>query len=231
MKLLVTLLLYFYCGAAFTQPRYNARLLDSLAFIAHTQTPAKHFATLYYQAIEITNRYADKQPDSVKNFIFGFEALFAPVFSNSYKNYINKTPQVFYWQQYYADTNLNDLQYKFIGMAAHINGDMAVALAGRYGYDTLKKYRRPLIRFQKALNTFFDSIYITSRRYKKLNRLHFITLGLDKAIGKAMVLHWRKKQVRLALLYYTNPPKYAAKRRRLEKKMLRLRKFAIEWIK
>lgn len=231
MKIIITAACAILSVTAYTQPRYNAALLDTLQTIASTQTPARHFAQLYYQAIEITNKYAADKPDSVRHFIFGFEAAFAPVFFTSYKNYISHTPQIPAWEQYYKDTAMNELQYKFIGMNAHINGDMCRALKDTYCYDTLQKYKLHLIRFQEVLNTFFDSVYVASSEYKKLNRLHFLTIGLDRAIGKKMLLHWRKKQVQMAMLYYTNPRRFERNSKRVKRRMQRWDRFAARWIK
>lgn len=231
MKFLVVLTITILSVTAFAQPKYNACLLDTLQQIAATNTPAKYFAKLYYNAIEITNHYAATQPDSVRKFIFGFESLFAPAFFTSYRNFIAHQPQVFGWQRYYADTTLNELQYQFMGMNAHINGDMWLALKDKYSYDTLNKYRQPLLRFQKTLNTFFDSIYATSGRYKKIQRLHFLTLGTDKITGRRMIFRWRKRQVQTALLFYNNPKKCERKLRHIKKRMLHYDSFALHWIK
>lgn len=219
------------CSLSFSaQPKYNVNLLDTLQQISHTQTPARHFAKLYYRAIEITNAFADTLPENEKQFIFGFESDFAPAFFRSYKNYIAQQPQEFSWQQYYADNSLNELQYKFMGMNAHINGDMWVALKDKYSYDSLVKYQTVLIRFQRALNTYFDSIYITSGSYKKIQRLHLYTLGADKYIGRQMILHWRKRQYRLSLLFYTNPVRGERKWKYIQKRMLHYNRFAKKWI-
>jgi hypothetical protein len=104
MKFLVTIFCAVFFVNVFAQPRYNAPLLDTLQEIARSNTPSKYFAPLYYKAIEITNRYAVTKPDSVKQFIFGFESLFAPAFFRSYRNYLTQQPQEFSWQHYYADT-------------------------------------------------------------------------------------------------------------------------------
>jgi Family of unknown function (DUF5995) len=231
MKLWAIIFCTFFFVKVFAQPRYNAPLLDTLQEIIKSNTPSKYFARLYYKAIENTNRYAVTKPDSVKQFIFGFESLFAPTFFKSYYNFITHQPQELSWQQYYANTGLNELQYQFMGMNAHINGDMWLALKDKYGYDTLKKYKQPLLQFQKALNTFFDSIYIVSGKYKKIKHLHFFTFGADKIMGRQMILNWRKRQVQLALLFYSNPTKCKRKLRRVKKKMQHYDKFAIHWIK
>lgn len=230
-KTLLLLVTMLFSVGIFAQQKYNAALLDTLQQIAGTSTPSKHFAGLYYRAVETTNKYAAKQPENIRKFIFGFESSFAPAFFRSYQDFITGKPQIFNWQPYYADTALNTLQYEFIGMNAHINGDMWLALKERYGFDTLKKYRKPLIKFQKALNTFFDSIYVTTGQYKKLKRLHLLTLGLDKVIGRKMLLHWRKRQVQLALLFYTDPKKCDRKWKRTQHKMQRWNRFAVNWIK
>lgn len=110
MKWLVAILFIAGSSPAIAQIMYNAALLGTLAFIANTNTPAKHFARLYYKAVEITNKYAEQQPDSVRNFVFGYESLFGPAFTNAYQNFVTHAPQTFFWQQYYKDSTLNELQ-------------------------------------------------------------------------------------------------------------------------
>ncbi len=231
MKSLFTFI--FICLSLFAtaQPKYNTNLLDTLDLIAHSTTPARHFAKLYYRVIEITNAFADTFSENDKQFIFGFESYFGPAFFRSYKNYITKQPQEFSWQRYYADSTMNELQYQFTGMNAHINGDMWRALKDKYPYDTLVKYRSTLIRFQKVLNNYFDSIYTGSGRYKKVRRLHWYTLGMDKYIGHYLILHWRKRQDRLAQLFYTDPKRGERKWRYIQKRMLHYDRFAKKWIR
>lgn len=231
IRILLLLAIMFFSVELFAQQKYNAALLDTLQQIAGTNTLSKHFAQLYYRAIEATNRYSAKQTENIRRFIFGFESSFAPAFFRSYQDLVTSKPQIFNWQPYYADSTFNPLQYEFIGMNAHINGDMWQALKERYDFDTLEKYRKPLIKFQKALNTFFDSIYVTTGQYKKLKRLHLLTLGLDKVIGRKMLLHWRKRQVQLALLFYSDPKKCERKWKRTQYKMQRWNRFAVNWIK
>jgi hypothetical protein len=230
MKFLVTIGIIFLCNKLVAQRIYNANLLDTLQQISKTNTPAKYFAKLYYNAIAITNVYAATKPDSVRAFIFGFESVFAPTFFKSYRDFIAHKPQVFAWQRYYADTSLNELQYQFMGMNAHINGDMWLALKDKYSYDTLKKYRQSLLQFQKTLNVFFDSIYISSKGYKKIKWLHLLTLGTDRIIGRRLILHWRKRQGQMALLFYSAPKKCVRKQTYLKKRMIHYDQFAVNWI-
>lgn len=209
------------------QPVYNKPLLDSLQLLRQGNSPARHFAALYYQAVEITNKRLALQPDSVKNFVCGFEAAFGPIFLHARQDNTGDTNA---WKYYYADTAYNLLQYQFIGMNVHINGDMWLALKGRYNYDTLKKYKRPLLKFQRALNTFFDSMYVTTRKFRKLQSLHYLTLGLDKPLGRLIIYHWRKKQVQLAMLYYRNPCKWRRKLTQSQRRIRRWNRFVAKWI-
>lgn len=230
MRFVLLICFTAHSNVAESQPRYNAALLDTLVEISKSPTPARYFAKLYFNAIETTNQYISTKPDSVKKFICGFESSFAPAFFRSYNNYINRREQEIGWREYYKDTSLNRLQYEFIGMNAHVNADMAIALHNTYDYDTLKKYKKQIIRFQHVLNKYFDSIYNTTGAYPKIKKLHLFTLGLDRSAGKKMILSWRKRQVRLALLYFTNPDKYKSNMYRLQKKRARWNRFAHKWI-
>jgi hypothetical protein len=222
----------FYANIIASQtPRYNAQLLDTLQHINNTETPSKHFAKMYYQAIEITNTYANTQPENVKRFIFGFESAFGPLFFKAHNAHVQKTVIPITWQQYYKHTNHSELYYQFVGMNAHINGDMWHALVDAYTVDTLLYYKKQLLDFQTAFNTFFDSIYSTTKKYKKLKRLHTLTLGLDKAYGRKMVYRWRKRQVLMAIWYYNNPKKWKRKHKKLLRKKAFWDRYANRWLK
>ncbi|MEP6676103.1 MAG: DUF5995 family protein [Ferruginibacter sp.] len=230
MKLFFAIIFYSAFAVTQAQLRYNNEILDTLEQIAATKTVSVNFARLYHNAIEKTNLYAKDQPENIRQFIFGFETAFSQRFIKAHQHFMQHQSQDFSWQYYYSDTSLNELQYQFIGMNAHINGDMWQALKDKYSYDTLRKYKRPLIKFQQALNIFFDSVYTTTGKYKKIKHLHEFTLGLDKAMGRRMVLQWRKRQVKMAMLFYRKPKKCARKWNHLQKQMLRWDERAVNWI-
>ncbi len=231
MKLYFLILALFFSNRLPAQFRYNAALLDTLQQIACTPGTAKYFARLYYKVVETTNCYLARLPQPERQFITGFETVFAQVFFRSYGDDTARRRQQFSWQQYYAGEDLNELQYQFMGMNAHINGDMWMALKNAHGYDTLKKYGATLLRFQKELNVYFDSMYNNCKGYAKVKRLHTCTLGMDRFIGRQMLLHWRKRQLRLANLFYTHPNRCQRKWERLKKKMLRYNRFAKRWLR
>ena len=203
-------------------------ILDSLEQIGKSKNISSHFAQLYYTTTFWVNDYAGRQPDNVKQFIFKFESQFAKLFFEAHNNYINNKLQNFIWQRYYADTALNELQYKFMGLNAHINGDMWLVLKNNFSYDTVKKHKRSLLKFQKIINGIYDSIYATTSNHKKIKRLHFYTLGIDKYYGKRMMLSWRRRQIKLAMFWYKNPSRFNRKWLRIQNKMKRVDKFSLK---
>ncbi|MBS1511542.1 MAG: hypothetical protein JST86_11915 [Bacteroidetes bacterium] len=213
------------------QKRFNDALLDTLEHIAAQETPAKYFAQLYHGIIEKTNDYAATLPDSVQRFVFRFESLFAPFFFQSYNKYIHHEQPDAPWVRYFDSVPKNPLQYMFIGMNAHINGDMCLALVNQFSYDTIKKYRVPLLHFQSVLNAYFDSVYTGGWHYHRVCELNLLSFGADRQLGKYMISHWRKRQERLALLYYSHPLRYQRKNKRLVKKMQSYDVFALKWIR
>jgi hypothetical protein len=228
----VVIILYIIsCCTLYAQEVHNKPLLDTLQQIKSNITIAKHFADLYYEAIVITNKQLQTGAPNEIVFIEKFESQFAPLFFKQYDNYIEHNTINNVWNYYFDNKSLNDLQYKFIGMNAHINGDMAIALVNAHSLDSLKKHKNYLLKFQKTYNQFFDSILATTLQYKRVKTLHHLSLGLDKYIGRRMVYRWRKKAVQMALLWYTNKKKYYRCRNRLDHKMHRINTFAINNIK
>jgi len=227
-----TAILFFPAHKIYSQtPKHNAALLDSIERVSNCNCISKHFAHLYYRALEITTVYSDAKSDAVKRFTDTLDAAFVPLFFEAHNNYKNQTNQSFPWQRYYADTTLNELQYQFMGMNAHINGDLWMALKTKFCYDTLKKYKPSFLQYQKVLTPFFDSLYNDTYQYRELQRMHNFSAGLDKNYGRKMIYKWRKRQVNLALLWYKNPSAFQRKWKRLQHKMVKLDRFAVRRLK
>jgi hypothetical protein len=231
VKRVIVLLYIISCSTLHAQVAYNKPLLDTLQQVKESHTIAKHFADLYYESIVISNKLLQKSNAPELVFIEKFEAQFAPLFFKQFYNYLEQKPINTVWEYYFANKKLNDLQYKFIGMNAHINGDMATALINAHPLDSIVKYKNHILKFQKAFNTFFDSIIVTTLQYKRVKALHNLSLGLDKYIGRRMVYRWRKKAVHMALLWYSNKDKYYRCRSKLDYKMQRINKFALNNLK
>jgi Family of unknown function (DUF5995) len=205
-------------------------ITDSLYKIAAGTTVSKHFAQLYYYAALQTDNHAAAQHPAAGQFVNAFKNKFAVYFLQAAQQEQQPQLQTFSWQRYYSPVRLNALQYYIVGMNAHINGDMWQALVQAHPYDSIKKYRRLLTAFQQPLNALFDSTYTACRQFKKFNRFHRFTLGLDKWYGKKILLHWRKKQLRLALLYYSDTAAFKRRLAKTHRSMKRLDAFVIKWL-
>lgn len=205
--------------SAQSETQYNKAFLDTLNAIANGGTISSHFAKLYYNTILATNEFAKDQPETVKQFVLGLDSVFIPIFFEAHKQFIEAKSIPKNWQPYYQYQNLNVLQYQFMGMNAHINGDLHLALIEKFSYDTIKKYQKDLLSFQKVLSRIVDSVYSSTQQIKNLRTFHILTLGTDKMLARKMVWHWRLRQVRLALLFYKDPVAYQKKRKRVEKQM------------
>lgn len=211
------------------QACYNKIYLDSLDHISNGNTISKHFARLYLNTILITNEFAETQPENVRHFIFSLDSIFIPLFFVAHEKFISHNTVPSNWAYYYKFDSLNPLQYQFMGMNAHINGDLHLALVEKFGYDSLKKYSKQLLSFQKVLNKIVDSIYTTTKDYPHLKLFHCITLGTDQIMARKMVWHWRRRQVALALLYYKKKHRYLKRKTHLQKLMLQWDERAIKY--
>lgn len=226
IKILTFLFFYFFTIllspidlSAQAETQYNKTFLDTLNAIANGGTISSHFAKLYYNTILITNEFAKKQPETVRQFVLGLDSVFIPIFFEAHRQFVESKLIPKNWQAYYQYQNGNVLQYQFMGMNAHINGDLHLALIEKFSYDTIQKYQRNLLSFQKVLNKIVDSVYSNTHQIKNLKTFHILTLGTDKMLARKMVWHWRLRQVRLALLFYKDPVSYQKKRMRVEKQM------------
>lgn len=194
------------------QNLFNQSYLDSLLSIEKGKTISQHFAGLYRKTVIITNEYAKTKDQFASNFILRLDDAFIPIFFQAHEAFIKGQEIPANWKAYYQSDSLNSLQYQFLGMNAHINGDLHLALIQQFGYDSIKAHKKDLMSFQTVLNQIVDSVYEQTKTYPELKIFHDLTLGTNRIMAREMVRHWRRRQINLALLYYHKPKKY---RRRL----------------
>ncbi len=230
MKTIYISCLFLFLFASAKSQSYNTGILDSLQNIIKENDQSKYFASVYCNAVRKTNEQAYTKKEAVRKFVFDFEASFSHFFLEAHRLHKTGGPMLDNWKPYYAADSLNELQYMIIGINAHINGDFWKALVQTHSYDSIRKYKRELIRFQSSLNFIIDSLYKEKKQYKKVRTIHTVTLGLDKLLAHQMILQWRKKQIRLSLLYYRNHHRLDKKLKRLHKQSSRFDRFAVRWL-
>ncbi len=172
------------------------------------KTISQHFAGLYRQTVIITNEYAKTKDQFASDFILRLDDAFIPIFFQAHEAFIKGQEIPANWKTYYQTGSLNSLQYQFLGMNAHINGDLHLALIQQFGYDSIKAHKKDLMSFQTVLNKILDSVYEQTKTYPELKIFHDLTLGTNRIMAREMVRHWRRRQINLALLYYHKPKKY-----------------------
>ena len=104
------------------------------------------------------------------------------------------------------------MQYLLIGINTHINEDIWQALIVQFSLFEMEEIKANYFAFYKSLENEYNRIYsqawLTNQR---IRQLHFITFRLDKEYGKMMLKKWRRRQFKIAELYYKNPVRFDQK--------------------
>lgn len=195
-------------------------LLHKLDSLKNSPSVSRHFANLYFN---ITSKAVDfflNGTEQEKKFIQRLETRFAGFFFRSTEAYAHKATIPDEWKAYFADSSLSPLQYKLLGINAHINGDIWQALTAEFSLKEIQEGRKSYFEFQKGLaaeyRKFYDESFNSSA---KIRLLHSATIGMDNMYGRLMMARWRKRQLLLAVLYYTNRDKFIVKLKKLHEKM------------
>lgn len=195
-------------------------LLQKLDSLKKSPSASRLFAELYFSTtVKAVNCFLNK-PKQEKEFIRRFETRFAEFFFRSADASTQQIPIPREWKAYFDDTALSPLQYQLLGINAHINGDIWQALTAEFSLKEIQENKGSYFSFQKGLMQQYREFYAGSwKEGSKIRLLHIMTAGLDKLYGKLMLLRWRKRQLQLAVLYYTNKDKFNKRLGKLHQKM------------
>jgi hypothetical protein len=199
------------------------RLLKQLDSIARSSSEASHFARLYSETTAEAVLFFRKAEKKEKDFIRRLELTFADYFFRAVKaNQQGKViPAV--WQMYFSDSSLKPLQYELLSINAHINGDIWQALTAEFTLTEIRENRRTYLHFQKGLNKIYNRFYSRANSASQKTRmLQGLSLGFDRFYGRVMLIRWRKRQYRLATIWFTRPDEFNKKIRALDRKMNRI---------
>ncbi len=200
--------------------RGDIGLLQKLDSIKKSESVARHFAEIYFSTTVKANDHFLNRSKKENDFIQRFEARFANFFFQSAEAHSQRSPVPREWKTYFADTALSPLQYQLLGINAHINGDIWQVLTVEFSLEEIKENKDSYFSFQKRLKDQYREFYVSSRKSSSTIRLlHAATAGLDKLYGKMMLTRWRKRQLQLAFLYFSNPQKFDIKLKKLHQKM------------
>lgn len=216
-------LLFFICSSMAQSGQPANTILCKLDTIRNGRSIAHHFAELYF---EITLNSADFFADadtSVQRLVEKMRAGFAGYFfrsADAYEKHQQIPPE---WEDYYADSNGSFMRFIFLGINAHINGDIWRTLTTELSQEELKTIRPYYFSYYKQLKKEYDKIYqLAVDCCPRIRHALQLTFGTGRHYGKIMLKRWLRRQMELAELYFTDPIRFSQKLQRLERKMHRL---------
>jgi hypothetical protein len=127
------------------------------------------------------------------------------------------------WAAYFKTNNLSPIQLKLLGINAHINGDLWKALRDSFSENEIKDISKTVFLFHQSLLVIYKEVYHKAKaENKKINTLNTLSLGLSEKFGRHLLVKWRKRQLKLANLYYFNTTNFERLRKKTEKKKTRI---------
>lgn len=216
--------------AAFLSSRVNAQdsdeaisLLQKLDSVRNSSSISRYFADIYFETTVNAVSYFSTADVKVQGLMDRMEKRFAGYFFRSVNAHENNLPVPREWKAYYKEKNAPPLRYILFGINAHINGDIWQALTTEFTVEELEEIKAPYFLYYDELLKEYSRVYesaIVSN--PKIRLLHTVSFGFDKAYGKLLLTRWRKRQVQLAELYFTNKPQFEKELKKLQQKMDRL---------
>ncbi|MFN2437808.1 MAG: hypothetical protein ABR503_01325, partial [Chitinophagaceae bacterium] len=91
---------------------------------------------------------------------------------------------------------------------AHLNGALWQALTQTFTEAEMAGLKREFVFFKKSLNRTYILVYNEAvEDSKTANAIRTVTLGLSRIIGNYYLYKWRKRQMKLARLYWSQSPR------------------------
>lgn len=198
-------------------------VLGKLDSIRKSPSVSRHFANIYFETTIGAVDFFSTADTNVQSLIDRMEKKFAEYFFRSVYAHENNGAVPYEWKSYYSDEVAPMLRYILYGINAHINGDIWQALTSEFSLEEIRELKPWYFLYQKGLLKDYGRIYESALAASpKIKLLHTISLGLDKSYGKILLRRWRKRQMMLAELYFTDKPLFEKKLERLHRKMDRL---------
>ena len=205
--------------------------MQKLDSIRRSNSISKYFADLYYKTTKNAFDFFLHSDEMTQAFMEKFEKRFGNFFFNAANSYKAGTEISIAWNAYYKDSSLSQAQYFLLGANAHINGDIWQSLTTEFSLQEIKDNKKSYFRFYKELKKIYSYVYKeTLASSGRLRFLHHLTLGFDKLYGKIMLYKWRRRQMKLAVLFFTHPGQFKQELHKVRKKMNKMDKMIMQLI-
>lgn len=219
--LLSDFLIFFFASMCLSQnDNRELNILQKLDSIRKGQSISKHFAELYYNTTLTADIFFANSDRKVHSFMQRLEVCFGNYFFEAAQLYETGKPVPEVWTAYFSDTTHSEIQYLLLGANAHINGDIWKALTTEFSLQDIQENKQGYFSFYKGLMKIYLDVYdIAICSAKNAETLHRLSFGLDKIYGKIMLKRWRKRQMQLAILYYSDRSRFEKKLKKVKAKM------------
>jgi len=195
-------------------------LLIRMDSAANAKSVTRYFAGLYRNTTFSAVDYFSRYDDQVQSFMQRLEKRFAGYFFEAAIAYEKHAEIPLNWKNYFKEQDLSEIQYLFLGANAHINGDIWQALVSEFSLEEIEQNKKAFFAYENTLADQFQYLYkLAKDNVSKIRLLHSLTLGFDKVYGVLMLHRWRKRQMELAILFYTNKTRFTKKLNILRRKM------------
>lgn len=184
-------------------------LLQQLDSIRQSPSVSRHFASLYLLTTVRAIRFAEQRDPADRQALNIFETRFAELFTDAARASLHqeKIPPV--WSTYFSMDSLSPVNFQLLGINAHINGNLWQALVRSFNAIELRRFRPCYRAFNRDLKKIFDDFFESSAASDpRFAAATVLIPGFSRAIGHRLLRHWRKRQFKMAELYYRNPPRF-----------------------
>lgn len=180
-------------------------VMHKIDSIGNTQGIASPFCKAYSRSMQNVATQMRGMDSAAQFFIKKFEIRFAAYFLEALAEYENGfIPSSPVWHCYFSQREAQPWQLVLLGVNAHVNGDMWQSLVNEFSHDEIRLHQKHFISFQRSIaknyDVFFDELMSQNGYVRFINSF---TKGLAKFIGERIIRKWRRRQVRLAILFYT----------------------------
>jgi Family of unknown function (DUF5995) len=219
----MVILLLLFTAKLHSQTADSFKEIKAVDSIAQTKSTASVFAALYNKTMLEIEEQLKRMDTSTIRQIRKLEINFAEYFLKACQEFNDSKGVGEIWSAYFTIANLSPVQLKLLGINAHINGDLWQALKDSFSETEIKGISKTVFLFHQSLLYIYKEVYreaITENR--KIKTLHILSLGLSQKYGKHLLSKWRKRQLKLASLYYFNKERFEKKKWSTEKKKTRI---------
>lgn len=206
---------------------YEFLQLYQLDSIANSYSPGRYFGSLYFTFLQSIEKQLSSADSFSKHLVQKFERVFAQFYIDACNAHETHQPIIIReWEPYFSYPGLQPFQYKLLGANAHLNGGLWQALTNSFSQEEMKALRNEFVIFKKSLNQTYKGVYReAAASNKKVHALEKLSMGTSHWIGNYYLYKWRKRQMRLARLYWSASPGYSILLKKVERK-----KRKIDWL-